>query len=377
MTGGILVPIADTPTVEQTVQAAVETREETTQPLHLVRVMPGKYAEGIPDREAELLERAEQTARKAGCETVETAVLGIGEYVSGPDAHCVFLEEYAAANDVDRLVLDPQYAVDATDPTLQSIESSLSGRLDFEYAELNSGSRVTRNELHRAGIIGVLAFGFYIALGGPTSAFTLASGLVTGVIAAALLRNVAFETTPRVGRSLGIAARLVLFFPYLLWEITKANVLFAYIVLHPSMPIDPRLDRVDVAVGTGPSVTALANTITLTPGTLTLDASGRQLLVHSMTQDAQDDVLDGLHEKAVRFLFYGRAASELPGPRERGDYERYTNDTTESMMAADRPETEGSEPESASNGSTEPNDPTESTESAGATEHPTEGQTDD
>lgn len=361
MTGGILVPIADTPTAEQTVRAAVETVDETAPTLHLVRVVPGKYAEGIPARETELIERAEQAAREAGCESLETTVLGVGEYTSGPAAHCDILVEYATDNNLQRLLLDPQYAIDATDATLQSIESLLAGRIDFEYATVDGGPRFTGNELRRAGIIGVLAFGFYVALGGPTSTFTLASGVVTGGIAAALLRNVAFETTPTVGGSARIALRAVVFFPYLLWEITKANVLFAYIVLHPSLPIDPRVERVDAAVGTGGSVTTLANTITLTPGTLTLDASGRTLLVHSMTQDAEDDVLDGVHEKAVRFLFYGRAASELPGPRERGDYERY-NDKTESMTAADQPVTEQSEPGSAADGSTE---------------HPTEGQTDD
>jgi len=374
MTDGMLVPIADTPTADRTVRAAVETVDETSTTLHLVRVVPGKFAEGIPAREAELIERAEQVARKAGCETLETAVLGVGEYTSGPAAHCERLIEYAEANDLQRLLLDPQYTIDATDATLQAIDSTLAGRIDFEYAAVDGGSRFTGNELRRAGIIGVIAFGFYIALGGPTSTFTLASGVVTGLIAAALLRNVAFETTPTVGGSARIALRAVVFFPYLLWEITKANVLFAYIVLHPSLPIDPRVERVDAAVGTGGSVTALANTITLTPGTLTLDASGRTLLVHSMTEGAEDDVLDGLHEKAVRFLFYGRAASELPGPRERGDYERYTNDNTDAMSTADQPVTERSEPDSAAEGSTEPTEPTESTES---TEHPTEGQTDD
>lgn len=367
----ILVPIGDTPTTDQTIHAAVETVDDTAGTLHLVRVIPGKYAEGIPKRESEILNDAAQTARNAGCGSLETAILGAGEYTSGPAAHCDLLVEYATANDLQRLVLDPQYAIDATDPTLQSIESTLSGRIDFEYATVDGGPRFTGSELRRAGIVGVIAFGFYIALGGPTSTFTLASGVITGLIAAALLRNVAFETTPTVGSSARIALRSLAFFPYLLWEITKANVLFAYIVLHPSLPIDPRIERVDAAVGTGASVTALANTITLTPGTLTLDASGRTLLVHSMTQGAEDDVLDGLHEKAVRFLFYGRAASELPGPRERGDYERHANETTEPMIAADRAGTGRSDLDSTSGGSTEPNKSTESTE------QPTEGQTDD
>jgi len=336
MTGGILVPIADTTTLTQTVVAAVGHARETETEIHLVRVIPSHHVDGVPDSDAELLDRAERAAIDAGFEQYETAILGDELYVAGPGEHCELLAEYATANSLERIVLDPQYSVDATDPTLQSIESILSSHpISFEYAAIDETGGITQGELLRGGLVAAIAFGFYIALGGPTSTFTLASGVVTALIAAVLLRNVAFETTPTVGESLAIGVRLLAFFPYLLWEIAKANVLFAYIVLHPSMPIDPRLDRVDAAVGSGQSVTALANTITLTPGTLTLDATGHKLLVHSMTTDAQDDVLDGLHERAVRFLFYGRAASELPGPRAREDYESITtvNGATESQPA--------------------------------------------
>ncbi len=183
------------------------------------------------------------------------------------------------------------------------------------------GLAATSGELVRAGVIGVVAFGFYIALGGPTYTFALGSGVVAAAIAALLLRNAAFETTPKPLSSLQTVGRGLIFVPYLLWEITKANVLFAYVVLHPSLPIDPGLDRIDAAVSDGISVTTFANSITLTPGTLTVDAEGHHLLVHSLTPGARDDVVDGVHERAVRYLFYGREGLELPGPGERNDDE--------------------------------------------------------
>lgn len=334
MTGGILVPIADTPNIEHTVTAAVAAGE-SGEPLHIVRIVPGHHIGGVPDNDAELLERGTQAAVDAGYDDVETTILGTDRYVAGPVDHCDLLVTYANRNGLERIILDPQYTVDATDPTLQSVESLLATYdIAFEYATVDDSRGLTRSELLRASIVAVVAFGFYIALGGPTSTFTLASGIVTGLIAGALLRNVAFETTPAVGSSLRIAVRALAFFPYLFWEITKANVFFAYLVLHPSLPVEPRISRVEVAVGSGLSVTALANSITLTPGTLTLDASGHKLLIHSMTKNTEDDFLDGVLEKAVRFLFYGRAASEFPGPRARGDYELITygessNDTTE------------------------------------------------
>lgn len=338
MTGGILMPIGETSTVDEAVEAAVDiANTHGTNRLHLVRVVPGHHVGGVPESDAALLKRTKKTASKAGATDIETAVLGTDRYIAGPGEHCELLVGYAHDNDLNRIVLDPQYSVDATDPTLQSFELILgSYDITVEQAAVADTGGLTRGELLRAGVVAAVAFGFYIALGGPTSTFTLASGVVTGVIAGALLRNVAFETTPNIGATARIAVRGLAFGPYLFWEIAKANVLFASLVLHPSMPVDPRISRIDAAVGNGLSVTTLANSITLTPGTLTLDASGHTLLIHSMTPEAENDVLDGVHEKAVRFLFYGRAQSELPGPRARGDYTQITHGESTNRSPTDR-----------------------------------------
>ncbi|THE62751.1 monovalent cation/H+ antiporter subunit E [Salinadaptatus halalkaliphilus] len=324
--GTILVPIAPSSTLEQTVSHAIGLARERDGGVHLVRTVSGRYADEEPaEVDKRVLERAERRAREAGPDdlSLTTAFLGTDQYMAAPSEHIECLLEYAAANGIGEIVLDPNYTIDATAPTLQSLESILERTgVDFEQAPVaTDGWQPTGEELIRAGLIGIVAFVFYVGLGGPTYPFALASGVVTAVIAAALLRNVAFETTPRLGPVAGTVARGLYFVPYLLWEITKANVLFAYVVLHPSLPIDPGLDRVDAAVGSGLSVTAFANSITLTPGTLTVDADGHHLLVHSLNQSAREDLLEGVHEAPVRYLFYGSEGADLPGPGERGDFE--------------------------------------------------------
>ncbi len=324
--GGVLVPVAPSRTLEETVSHAVSLARADDTSIHLVRTVPGHYVDNeAPEADERILARAEQRAREAGSDdfVVRTALLGTDRYIAGPPEHVDLFLEYAREHGIDRIVLDPDYSLDATAPTLQSLESILEGTgVEFERAPVESGGwRPTADELLRAGVIGIVAFGFYIALGGPTYSFALASGVLTGLIAAALLRNVAFETTPNLGSVAGTVARGAYFVPYLLWEITKANVLFAYVVLHPRLPIDPGLDRVDAAVGSGMSVTAFANSITLTPGTLTVDAAGHHVLVHSLTPGSRQDVLDGVHERPVRYLFYGREQADIPSPGARGDYE--------------------------------------------------------
>lgn len=324
--GGILVPVSESPTADKTIEYAVGLAEETGQPLHLVRSLVGYDVEGrVPEREERLINHAEQVARSHGGPdlSLETAILGAYQYMASPAENVGGLLAYAKEKELERIILDPNFSFDSTSPRLQDITSILDGAsIRYEQAPVTaSRPAVTGPELVRAGTILALSFAFYLALAGDIVPFYVASALASGLIAAAMLRNVAFETTPPLGVAIRSIARSLIFAPWLIWEIIKANILFTYVVLHPSLPIDPGLDRVDAAVNTGLSVTAFANAITLTPGTLTVDADGHYLLVHSLNMDARDDLLEGVHEKIVRYLFYGREAAELEGPGPRGDYQ--------------------------------------------------------
>lgn len=66
-------------------------------------------------------------------------------------------------------------------------------------------------------------------------------------------------------------ARAVIYFFYFLWEMLKANVHVAYIVLHPLLPIKPGIVKVKTRLTKDTALTVLTSSITLTPGTLTVD----------------------------------------------------------------------------------------------------------
>ncbi|MFC4543337.1 Na+/H+ antiporter subunit E [Halosolutus amylolyticus] len=76
------------------------------------------------------------------------------------------------------------------------------------------------------------------------------------------------------------------------WEIVRANLDVAYRVLSPEMPIEPEVILVPLRVETDLAVTTIANSITLTPGTVTLDhdEETNALYVHAV---------DGRHPEAV------------------------------------------------------------------------------
>lgn len=319
----ILLPVSPSPSLVAAVEFAVDAgaRANGLATLHLVHAAPRGWG-GDGEHGRELLDRAAGRAREIAPESVAvtTAVLAPNRYLSDPTAHAEAIVDYADDHAVELVILDANHAIDATAPTLQSLEAALeSAGIRCRIVPEGDARGLREGELVRAAAIFAVGYGFYLLVGDPTSAFDRITGAATALAAAALLRNVAFETTPDPGRALRTVGRGAIFVPYLLFEIAKANVQFAYVVLHPALPIDPRVDRIDAALGDGLSVTGLANSLTLTPGTLTVDAAGSELLVHSLTPNTRADLLDGGRERAVRFVFRGREATRIPGPLDRGD----------------------------------------------------------
>lgn len=77
---------------------------------------------------------------------------------------------------------------------------------------------------------------------------------------------------------------IILFIVTLFWEMVKANIKVAYIVLHPNMPISPGMIRIKTHLQTDLGKVILANAITLTPGTLSVELAGDSLLIHGLTR---------------------------------------------------------------------------------------------
>jgi multicomponent Na+:H+ antiporter subunit E len=78
------------------------------------------------------------------------------------------------------------------------------------------------------------------------------------------------------------------------WELLTANVDVAYRVLAPSMPINPAVVEVPLRIESDLAITTIANSITLTPGTLTMDYDPEQnaLYVHSIDGTDRDAIVE-------------------------------------------------------------------------------------
>lgn len=151
-------------------------------------------------------------------------------------------------------------------------------------------------------------FGFWLLL---SNRFEL-DALLMGAASAGLVTAVSHERLfrrGRPGRELGRALhriRPIRMARYLLWllrAVVQANVQVAWTVIRPSRPVAPRLLRFRVGFeGELPQV-VLAHSITLTPGTVTIDLEDGRYLVHSLFPSSADELVSGRMQRGVARAF--------------------------------------------------------------------------
>ena len=101
---------------------------------------------------------------------------------------------------------------------------------------------------------------------------------------------------------------LLVYIPYFLYYCIRANLDVAVRVIHPDVPIQPGIVKVRTTLKGEMAKTFLANSITLTPGTLTLDIDDQDFYVHWIniaSQDAQKNTQEicGRFEPLLRRIF--------------------------------------------------------------------------
>ncbi|WP_152663364.1 MULTISPECIES: monovalent cation/H+ antiporter subunit E [Halorubrum] len=336
-TGGLVVPVEPTQTLRATISHAVEAAvEDGFSAIHLVEIASWRDGDpGAEDRAASaerVLERAEAWANSDLDDldgerppvTVATELIGGDEYLFGPDDYVRVLAAYAEEHGADAVLLDPEYSPVGNTTLLQPLEFALSNTsLTVETAPVTRPTRRERLRSEATGKRSLAMFGFslafYLLLGDPFYWFDWVTGVATAAIVSITLSSVSIDVEPAIPRTPMRVLRGVIYVPVLLFEIVKANVEVARVILDPRLPIEPTMNRMRVIVGSGLPLMTLANSITLTPGTLTVRARDSDLYVHSLIPSARDGLFDGSLERWTRFVYYGRASARLPTPRERDD----------------------------------------------------------
>ncbi|KIH77747.1 multisubunit sodium/proton antiporter, MrpE subunit [Geoalkalibacter ferrihydriticus] len=132
----------------------------------------------------------------------------------------------------------------------------------------------------------LILFVFWMMLSGMFDAFHLFLGVISCAAVAWFSSHLLFPDG-----KIGVAGRSVLgmavYLPWLFWQIVVANVQVARIVLHPRMLelINPKIVRFTTSLKSPFARVTFGQSITLTPGTITINIDNDEFTVYALTDD--------------------------------------------------------------------------------------------
>lgn len=151
---------------------------------------------------------------------------------------------------------------------------------------------------------GVVAFcallGFWLLLSGHFTAFLVAAGV--GSSLAIVLVGRRMEVVDREGVPVDLWRMVFLYWPWLAWQIVKSAWDVAKIIVDPRLPISPTLVRFKPLQRSVVGLVTHANSITLTPGTITVEATPGEFLVHGLTRGGAEGAVDSEMDRRLAQL---------------------------------------------------------------------------
>jgi multicomponent Na+:H+ antiporter subunit E len=157
---------------------------------------------------------------------------------------------------------------------------------------------MTRARLLGTAALAASLFAFWLLLSGIYTPFLVLSGLGASLAVAALAQRM--EVADREGHPIHLALAALGYWPWLMKEIVKSGWQVTRIILDPRLPISPTFVRFKPSQKSTAALATHANSITLTPGTITVEAGRDEFLVHALTREGADGVLDGEMDRRVR-----------------------------------------------------------------------------
>lgn len=151
--------------------------------------------------------------------------------------------------------------------------------------------------LHIQISLGITLLLFWLAMSGHYTPMLIGFGVISalGVVVLSQRMNI----VDAEGHPIHLAIGSVTYLPWLAWEIAKSAWAVARLIIDPKLPVSPTLVRVKASQKTGLGVNIYANSITLTPGTISVEVEGNEILVHAVTREGAEDLAEGTMDRRV------------------------------------------------------------------------------
>lgn len=150
----------------------------------------------------------------------------------------------------------------------------------------------------------LVLMGFWLLLSGQIDVSDSGNRylMACGLLSCALVTYIAMrkEILDEEGHPVHLAFHLLAYFPWFFWQIILANIDVASRVWSPKPNIEPQMVTVPFRTHTDLGTMIYANSITLTPGTVTVsvDLEKREMLVHVLSESAVQSLLSGeMHDR--------------------------------------------------------------------------------
>ena len=163
----------------------------------------------------------------------------------------------------------------------------------------------------RTILLFLVLLGFWLLLSGQfDKAFLVGSGIVSCLLAVYCCHRL--KLVSEIYQPVKSLPRFLFYLPWLIWQIILASLDVTRRSWGTASAIQPRFVKVPVKIRHPLAQTLLANSITLTPGTVTVDVEEDHYLIHALTDEAEEGVLDGSMEKRIAVMIPGYRPENPP-----------------------------------------------------------------
>ena len=174
----------------------------------------------------------------------------------------------------------------------------------------DTGGSMRRKRLLHSISLGLVLFGVWLLLSGIFEPLLLGLGVLSCVIVVLIAHRM--DVIDREGLPIHLGWRILTYWVWLAVEIVKANLDVARRILDPKLPIHPLLVRVKASQASELGQVIYANSITLTPGTVSMQVAGGEILVHAIARELAEDLERGEMDRRVTAVSE-RGVSERAG----------------------------------------------------------------
>lgn len=178
--------------------------------------------------------------------------------------------------------VDRIYLFLLTLPVLIAIAGYLRYRWDIRNEKVSSGA---------------VLFGFWLTLSGYLEPFLVSAGAASAAAVVWLAHRMAL--IDRESHPIHLRGRVLTYLPWLFKEIAKSAWDVTKIILNPRLPVTPAMVRVKASQRTAVGIVTYANSITLTPGTISVEVGDGSILVHALTKEGAESLATGYMDRRV------------------------------------------------------------------------------